>query len=693
MSYKVNFTDLDKPAIEVFDNTSNTETSLTFPGRKVVGYGKFIAENFLHLIENFASEIEPVNPVEGQLWYNTEQGTLQLWDNTNWKSASNIQKSPTEPKVSNLNIGELWIDTTNQQLKIFTGSQWVLVGPQESFIGGLRFGPVVEQIIDTTNFKQNVLTFYIADVPVVIVSKNSFVPKISISGFITIRSGINVNTPKEEEISKFVGGFLPKLYGIATSADSLNIGDMNVPAGRFFRTDTSNTTNFGINVKSSRGITLGIDSSFIISNTENSARIYNSVQGSSLDLQTNIQGISNTVVRIVNNRVGINNLFPKESLDVDGNISLTGSVIIKNNAGSLNLENGSFITNGGAAIGKNLRIGTDLLVNGTSQLSNIKPKTSVTYDLGASDKQWKIVWAKEIRADKLIGVLDGNIAGNAATASSLKTPTSFQLIGDVVSESINFDGSQNNIIFDTVLTADIISSKNEPFPNVSRRNDFVLTFRPNAGLLKQSRDTFISDLGVPIGSILPYAGNRPPYGYLLCDGSEVERLRYPQLFSVLGTSFNGTKKLLGINTFRLPDLRGRFPLGNDTMDNDSTVPSESGFIDAGGGQAGRVPDIRANVQGGEAGQSSVEITLGNLPQHKHNLKDDNDFQYSVIRRDTAINLPAETGPGPTAPDQAQYLTTTGGIDAAPGTKFNVPLGIMNPFQTVTYIIRSGPPVF
>ena len=48
MPYTVNFTDKEnKSPITVFDNTSSTDTSLTFPGRNVTVYGQFIAENFL----------------------------------------------------------------------------------------------------------------------------------------------------------------------------------------------------------------------------------------------------------------------------------------------------------------------------------------------------------------------------------------------------------------------------------------------------------------------------------------------------------------------------------------------------------------------------------------------------------------------------------------------------------------------
>jgi microcystin-dependent protein len=158
--------------------------------------------------------------------------------------------------------------------------------------------------------------------------------------------------------------------------------------------------------------------------------------------------------------------------------------------------------------------------------------------------------------------------------------------------------------------------------------------------------------------------------------------------------YNGTAILNGVNTFRVPDLRGRFALGKDNMDNGSSVPnSTGGYVDGGGGNIDRVPDTKADILGDGAGASSVALTLGNLPNHKHKL-DNSGVPYSVIRVDTAINPPATTGLGPTAPGQAQYLTVTGEIDPPdPTFAFGTAVGIMNPYLTINYIVRSGPPLF
>jgi microcystin-dependent protein len=765
MPYSVNFTDKEnKTPITVFDNTSSTDTSLTFPGRNVTGYGQIIAENFLALLENFASADEPINPIEGQLWYNSTDGVLQIWDNTAWKAASGIQKGVSEPSVAASKVGELWVDTTNQQLRIFTGTRWILVGPSESAVDGLRYGPVVEKVADSDNIDRFILVFYIADIPVIIFSKDSFTPKTIISGFNIVRSGINISDPSTApEIAEFVGGFEPILFGTATRANALNVGGVEVESGKFLRSDTINTTDFAFNIRNNNGVTVGVDGTFNIGTTATAAKIYNSAAGSSIDIQTNRDGIPSTILKVVDNRVGINQATPSQALDIDGSLTLTGAIIVTNNTASTNLNNGSFRTVGGAAITKNLIVGDGADITGTAQVNNLQPKTTELYDLGTSLKRWKTITAKTIIADDIQGVLSGNISGNANTATSLTNITSFQLAGDVISPAVQFDGQVGSYtkIFNTSLTANIIVSKDQPFPNVSKPTDFVLTYRASeaalasSGLLKQTRDTFVGDLGIPIGGIIPYAGTNAPYGFLFCDGSEVERTKFSTLYDVIGTTYNGLAVLIGVNTFRLPDLRGRFALGKDNMDNAGTVPIiTGGFVDAGGGTTGRVPDVKAITLGGDAGQSSATLTLANLPEHSHTLSSGAQ-DYSAISVSTTIDPAATTGLGPTAPGQAQYLKDSGGIKKpllgtitgtisgttltiatlsfgtvavgatlsgvgiTPGTTIvsgsgsiwtisnshTIPvaismtlsgvtsIGIMNPFLTINYIIRSGPPLF
>jgi len=756
MPYIVNFTDREnKTPITVYDNTSNADTSLDFPGRNVTGYGQIIAENFLALLENFAGGSAPTNPIEGQLWYNSLEGILQIWDNTQWKAASNIQKSTSEPSVESAKVGELWVDTTNQQLYVFSGSSWILVGP--NFSTGLQSGPVVESIIDSDNFDRVIVTFYVEDKPIIIISKDSFTPKNSINGFAAIKTGINITSLDVGD-----GGFLPKFYGTAIAADALNVAGTAVAAAKFLRSDTTNTTEQNFNIRNNSGLTIGVDGTFSLTASSTAAKIYNATAGASIDLQTNRNGVPDTVLKIVNNTVGINVVAPDEALVVSGNIKTDGSLILTNITESTNFSNGSFRTAGGIAVTKNALIGKNIDVYGQTIITSIEPRETEKYDSGSLTRRWNTVRTKTLIADTLVGALEGNIIGNATTATNLRFPTTFKMQGDVTSANITFDGQVGGTTktFDTVITSGIISSKVQPSPNVSKADDFVLVFRAGEGLLKETRDVFVGDLGVPVGTILPFAGSAAPYGYLLCDGSEQEIAKYLTLYNVIGTIYGTPFRGQAGLTFVLPDMRGRFSLGKHDMNNNNTVPLGGGFIDAGGGLPGseaipagnfvvgrrytissvgstnwpsigassstigttftatgvgsgtgsatlvpRVDDIQAQTLGGASGDYRNTLTATNIPQHEHDFKALNDAgtkgsnQYHATRLDTASPPGIEPGEGaflgrgPTTPGQMQYLPSSGGVLGYTTTQLGQSFSIMNPYLTLNYIIRSGPPVF
>lgn len=63
------------------------------------------------------------------------------------------------------------------------------------------------------------------------------------------------------------------------------------------------------------------------------------------------------------------------------------------------------------------------------------------------------------------------------------------------------------------------------------------------------------------GMSIPYRGGAVPYGYLLEDASAVSRTTYARLFGIIGTTYGAGD---GVNTFNLPDSRGRADIGSGT---------------------------------------------------------------------------------------------------------------------------------
>jgi microcystin-dependent protein len=81
----------------------------------------------------------------------------------------------------------------------------------------------------------------------------------------------------------------------------------------------------------------------------------------------------------------------------------------------------------------------------------------------------------------------------------------------------------------------------------------------------------------PVGTIVMYGGSSAPTGWVLCDGTAYSRtVTYNTLYGVIGTTFGAGD---GVNTFNVPDLRQRFPLGKAAAGTGSTLGGTGGLID------------------------------------------------------------------------------------------------------------------
>ena len=85
MSYTINLTNGNVFAV-IPDGTINSTSSMTLIGKNYAGYGQFLDDNFIHLLECGANGTAPTNPLTGQLWFNTTSGVLQVYNGTGFKS-------------------------------------------------------------------------------------------------------------------------------------------------------------------------------------------------------------------------------------------------------------------------------------------------------------------------------------------------------------------------------------------------------------------------------------------------------------------------------------------------------------------------------------------------------------------------------------------------------------------------------
>ena len=310
MAYTVNKTNSSASPNQyiVQDGVVNTQTDLSFIGKGYAGYGELIAENFLHLLENFASPSEPTKPIQGQLYYDSTNNRLKVYTGNLFVPAGgNVPYQSTEP--SGIQQGDLWIDSDVGQLFYYDGSQSVLVGPPTS-TGSLN-GFVFEAVTDSTTASQNITKWFSDGTLIAIVSDTEVTPQTAITGFPTVYKGITFTTSPS--------GI--KLHGTATDADKLG----GIAAASFLRSDANDTTTGTLGIVNDSGMTVGADNDLSITVDGNGVILSNTAQNTDITFKVNDGGTSTTVMTIdgAESRIGIGTTTPSTKLDVSGTVNAT----------------------------------------------------------------------------------------------------------------------------------------------------------------------------------------------------------------------------------------------------------------------------------------------------------------------------------------------------------------------------------
>lgn len=582
----------------VADSTlDSTHATLRFPGKGFQNYGQPVMENFVWMLQNFAGVSAPSLPLAGQCWYDTNTNTMKVYNGVTWDSAGGVTISGTAP-LSGSSQGELWFDNVNQQLNTWNGTSWSLLGPLGSAINTDPLNKPIpsNSTIDSIRISDGTLNHQVWRVTVggtllAIISKDAaFTPATAINGFATINPGINLNT---NVANNGITGASNAFTNNQTNTPNVDLTyDLGSITNRFFNFYTNNGLfSSAVAINAAIGsYTLEVagdtylNGGVVISNAENVAPIV--VQSGNLTAIPTLGAIE----------------FDGRDFYVTGNInnsasrlSLTsvsravGNIYVSNTTPATSTTTGALVVAGGVGIGGNLYVGDDIRYSGNilpapgvSNVQIVVPGNDTAFSPG-------LAWGN----NRDLGLYTPTASTLAITINGVET-IRFNANGSIGIGTNNNRGTSGQ----------------------------VLTTAGTGGAVAWANPT-------PTGSVIAFAGQIAPSGWLLCQGQAVSRTTYADLFDIIGTTYG-----VGDNstTFNLPDLRAEFVRGWD---------------------AGRGIDI-GRVFGSSQG--------GNIQSHTHNMTYERGLEGAGSNTNVSgfLSLNADTSQG--------IFTNSNVIVAAGGTE-------------------------
>ena len=409
MAYQINKTDGTIVATVADGQIDNRSTDITLIGKNYSGFGEIFNENLVKILENFAETTQPDHPLKGQIWFDSSESKLKVYNGVSFVPVSSATISSTQP--STLATGDLWYDDVGEQLFFFDGTAAILLAPAYSSsqsLSGLR----VDTILDTLNQTRVITSLYNNGILLGIFAKDSFTPKVAIIGFAgSIAPGFNVGT-----LANF------KIRATCTNSDSLG----GAPATTYVRTDTTNAINGQLQITIDDGLLFGSATNGSLFITNGDVTLANSSSNKNITFSVNRASTQENAI-VINSNARTIGLYPTESsstVNLGGDLVVNGNLTVEGTTTTLNtsiftVEDKNIIIADVTSPTNSTADGAGITIKGTTDkiiaYSNASNWLDISETLNlASGKALHIGGTK---------VIDGNSLGSAIT--SIPGVTSF----------------------------------------------------------------------------------------------------------------------------------------------------------------------------------------------------------------------------------------------------------------------------
>lgn len=471
MSYKLNKTDGSLLVDLVDGQLDTTSSDLTLIGRNYSGFGEVLNENFIQLLENFANTSAPVNPIRGQLWYDTSENRLKVYNGSAFTSSGGTTVSEQQP---NMVAGDLWINSVTSQLYFFDGTRLQLVGPVNSTAQGTS-GFQVESIIDTQNITQTVVKMFVGGNLVGVHANATFTPiatariqelVTSSNTLGTIQKGFNTV------------GIDYKYIGTSTIAESLIDGNGVVrTADQYLASDSDDLTVGALTIQNNAGLTIGLNNNTKLQFTNNAFTIANQLSNQDVEIKVRTPAeVSAFKIDTSASAVGIYKANPTATLHVGGSATIDGNLTVSGTTTSVDTVN--------------LRVedkNIELNITGAGQTTDDAGANGGGITLKSTDGDKSFAWQNGTDAWTSSEWLDF-AAGRGIKINTNTVLTEDSLGGSVVNSSLTSVGTL------TILDVDDINVNGS---TVTSQNGQSLKLNSDTNVIQVLNNNRITGVGTP----------------------------------------------------------------------------------------------------------------------------------------------------------------------------------------------------